>query len=124
LLLSSIQSRNTGYTLARSGDFTSRLPRDRFTNCSALAYQNLGAMLSSVADLPILTPAQRQAIEALKENSGPSLVCAYGEPEDIVVANTGNLFGLGFDSLLGIKGAGLWELLPVIEKAAQSVPEG
>jgi hypothetical protein len=124
LLLSSIQSRKTGYTLTRSADFTSRLPRDRFTNCSALAYQNLGAMLGSVADLPMLTLAQRQAIEALKQNSGPSLVCAYGEPEDIVVANTGNLFGLGFDSLLGIKGAGLFELLPAIESAAQSVPKG
>ena len=119
LLLSSIQSRNTGYTLARSGDFTSRLPRDGFTNCSALAYQNLGAMLGSAGDLPMLTPAERQAIEALKQNSSPSLTCAYGEPEDIVVANTGNLFGLGFGPLLGIKGAGLLDLLPVIKSAAK-----
>ncbi|HXX22228.1 MAG TPA: FecR domain-containing protein [Terriglobia bacterium] len=119
LLESSIQSRNTGYTLARSGDFTSRLPRDGFTNCSALAYQNLGAMLGSAGDLPMLTPAERQAIEALKQNSGPSLTCAYGEPEDIVVANTGNLFGLGFDPLLGIKGAGMFDLVPAIKRAGQ-----
>jgi hypothetical protein len=119
LLQSSIQSRNTGYTLARSGDFTSRLPRDGFTNCSALAYQNLGAMLGSAGDLPMLTPAEQQAIEALKQNSGPSLTCAYGEPEDIVLANTGNLFGLGFDPLLGIKGAGVFELVPAIKRAGQ-----
>jgi hypothetical protein len=115
LLLGSIQNRNTGYTLARSGDFASRLPHDGFTNCSAIAYQNLGAMLGSVGDLPLLTPAERQALEALKQNSGPSLTCAYGEPQDIVVANTGNLFGLGFDPLLGIKGAGVLELLPLIK---------
>jgi hypothetical protein len=127
LLLSSIQNRRTGYTLARSADFTSRLPRDGFTNCSALVYQNLGGMLSSGADLlkssPLLTPAQRQAIDALQKNSTPSLTCAYGEPDDIVVANTGNLFGLGFDSLLGINGAGPWQLLPLIEGAAKSVPK-
>ena len=115
LLLSSIENRNTGYTLARSGDFASRLPHDGFTNCSAVAYQNLGAMLGSVGDLPMLTPAERQAIESLKQNSGPSLTCAYGEAQDIVVANTGNLFGMGFDPLLGIKGAGALELLPLIK---------
>ena len=119
LLLSAIQNRSTGYTLARSGDFTSRLPRDGFTNCSALAYQNLGAMLGSAGDLPMLTPAERQAIEALKQNSGPSLTCAYGEPEDIVVANTGSLFGLGFGPMLGIKGAGVMELLPLLKSAGQ-----
>ena len=128
LLLSSIQTRSTGYTLARSADFTARLPRDNFTNCSALVYQNLGAMLGSAADLvkasPLLTAAQQQSIESLRQNSGPNLTCVYGEPEDIVVANTGNLLGLGFDSVLGIKGAGLFELLPAIESAAKSVPKG
>ena len=119
LLMSSVQSRSTGYTLARSGDFTSRLPRDGFTNCSALVYQNLAVMLGSAGDLPMLTPAERQAIESLKQNSGPSLTCAYGEPEEIVVANTGNLFGLGFDPLLGIKGAGVLELIPAMKRAGQ-----
>ena len=119
LLLSSIQNRNTQFTLARSSDFSSRLPRDGFTDCSALVYQNLGAMLGSAADLPILTPSEKQAIEALKQNSGPSLTCAYGEPKDIVVANTGNLFGLGFGPLLGIKGAGVLDLLPLFKGARQ-----
>ena len=115
LLLSSIQNRNTQYTLARSSDFTSRLPRDGFTNCSALVYQNLGAMLASAADLPMLAPAERQGHESLKQNSGPSLTCAYGESQDIVVANTGNIFGMGFGPLLGIKGAGVLDLLPILK---------
>jgi hypothetical protein len=126
LLLSSMQNRSTGYTLARSTDFTSRLPRDGFTNCSALVYQNLGGMLGSGADLltstSSLTPAQRQAIDALRQNSTPSLTCAYGEPEDIVVANTGNLFGLGFDSLLGINGVGAFQALQAIQGASNAAP--
>jgi len=116
LLSSSIQNRNTQYTLARSSEFSSRLPRDGFTNCSALVYQNLGAVAGSIADFPILTPAERQALESLRQNGGPSLTCAYGEPQDIVVANSGNLFGLGFGPLLGIKGAGVLDLLPLIKK--------
>ncbi|MGA2075836.1 MAG: FecR domain-containing protein [Terriglobia bacterium] len=115
LLLSSIQNRNTRYTLARSSEFSSRLPRDGFTNCSALVYQNLGAILGSAADIPILTPAEKQALETLKQNSGPSLTCAYGEPQEIVVANTGSFFGMGFGPLLGIKGAGVLDLLPLLK---------
>jgi hypothetical protein len=60
----------------------------------------------------------------LQQNSGPSLTCAYGEPQDIVIGNTGNLLGLGFDSLLGMRGAGLFEILPAIENAAKSAPKG
>ncbi|SPE30930.1 putative FecR [Acidobacteriia bacterium SbA2] len=119
LLLSSIQNRNTQYTLARSSDFSSRLPRDGFTNCSALVYQNLGAMLGSAVDIPILTPAEKQALETLKQNSGPSLTCAYGEPQEITIANTGNFFGLGFGPLLGIKGAGVLDLLPLLKGGRQ-----
>jgi len=119
LLLSSIENRSTGYTLARSSDFASRLPHDGFTSCSALAYQNLSAMLGSAADLPVLTPEERQAIGVLMQNSGPSLTCAYGEPQDIVVANTGSLFGMGLDPLLGIKGAGVMELLPLLKGSRQ-----
>jgi hypothetical protein len=125
LLLSSIQNRKTGYTLARSADFTTRLPRDGYTDCSALVYQNLGGMLGSVSDAlnsnPLLTPAQRLAFDALQQNSTPTLTCAYGEPEDIVVANTGNLFGLGFDALLGIKGTGPLQLLQIIEGTSKAV---
>jgi len=119
LLQSSIQERNSEYTLARSGGFTGHLPRDGFTSCSALVYQNLGALAGSMADLPILTPPERQALESLKENGGPSLTCAYGESQNIVVANTGNLFGLGFGPLLGIKSAGVFELLPLIRRQSR-----
>ena len=128
LLVSSLQNRETGYSLARSTDFMSRLPRDGNTNYSAVVYQNLGAMLGPVTDLlkstTVLTPAQRQSVEALSRNSVPSLICAYGEPQQIVVTGTGSFFGLVFDSLLGIGHDGPLQLLPLIEKAAQQTPKG
>jgi hypothetical protein len=123
LLVSSLQNHEIGYSLARSSDFMSRLPRDGNTNYSAVVYQNLGAMLGPVTDLlkssTVLTPAQRQSVDALSQNSVPSLICAYGEPQQIVAAGTGSFFGLVFDSLLGIGHAGPLQLLPMIEQAAQ-----
>jgi hypothetical protein len=123
LLVSSLQNHEIGYSLARSTDFMSRLPRDGNTNYSAVVYENLGAMLGPVTDLlkstNALTPAQRQSVDALSQNSLPSLICAYGEPQQIVVAGTGSFFGLVFDSLLGIGHAGPLQLLPMIEQAAQ-----
>jgi hypothetical protein len=128
LLVSCIQNREIGYSLARSNDFMSRLPRDGNTNYSAVVYQNLGAMLGPVRDLlestTGLTSAQRQSLDALSQNSSPSLTCAYGEPQQIVVAGTGGFFGLVFDSLLGIGHEGPLHLLPLIEKAAQQAPRG
>ncbi|MGO8734967.1 MAG: FecR family protein [Terriglobia bacterium] len=128
LLVSSLQNHEIGYSLARSTDFMSRLPRDGNTNYSAVVYQNLGAMLGPVADLlkstTVLTPAERQSVDALSQNSVPSLICAYGEPQQIVVAGTGSFFGLIFDSLLSIGHDGPLQLLPLIEKAAQQAPKG
>jgi hypothetical protein len=123
LLVSSLQNHEIGYSLARSNDFMSRLPRDGNTNYSAVVYQNLGAMLGQVRDLlestAALTPAQRQSLDALSQNTVPSLICAYGEPQQIVVAGTGSFFGLVFDSLLGVGHAGPLQLLQMIEQAAQ-----
>jgi hypothetical protein len=128
LLLSSIENRQTGYTLASSETFTSRLPQDGNTNFSAVVYQNLGAVLGPVASTlessPALTPEQRQSIEELSANSSPSVVCAYGEPNEIVVAGTGNIFGAGLEALFGIHGAGPWDLIQIIEKANKSGSNG
>lgn len=124
LLLSSIENRETGYTLANSTTFTSRLPQDANTNFSAVFYQNLGAVVGPLAgDLessPALTPAQRQSIQELTANSAPSVICAYGEPDQIVIAGTGSVFGVGLESLFGMHGAGPWDLMQMIEKTNKS----
>ncbi|HEV2423966.1 MAG TPA: FecR domain-containing protein [Terriglobia bacterium] len=120
LLLSSIENRETGYTLANSTAFSSRLPQDAHTNFSAVFYQNLGAVVGPLAGAlessPALSPAQRQSIQELTANSAPSVICAYGEPSQIVIAGTGSVFGVGLESLFGMHGAGPWDLMQMIEK--------
>ena len=127
LLLSSIQNRDTGYTLARSSQFANRLPMDGYDNASGVIYQNLWSAVAPIAtqleSSPALTPAQRQSLAAIGQNSAPSLTCIYGEPDRIVVTGTGNIFGMGFESLFGMRGAGPFELLPLIEKAAKQQPQ-
>ena len=121
LLLSSIQNREAGYTLTRSTNFTNQLPGDGYVNFSAVVYQNVGAMLAPIANAlkstSVLTPAQRQSIEALSQNAAPSLVCAYGGPDEITIANTGSLFAAGFESFLGINRQGPLEILRVMREA-------
>ncbi len=123
LLTSSIQNRETGYSLPRSSEFTSRLPRDGYTNFSGLVYQNLWGALAPIADqlksTAALTPAQRQAIDALGQNNAPSLICAYGESDRILVANAGSFFGIGFESLLGAGHAGPLDVLRIIGSASR-----
>ncbi len=124
LLLSSIENRETGYTLANSATFTSRLPQDGNTNFSAIVYQNLGAVIDPIASelesSPALTAAQRQSIQELSANNAPSVICAYGEPDQIVIAGTGSFFGVGLESLFGMHGAGPWDLMQMIGKANKS----
>jgi len=128
LLLSSIQNRQAGYTLANSATFTSRLPQDGNTNFSAVVYQNLGSVIDPIASTlessPALTAAQRQSIQELTANNTPSVICAYGEPNQIVIAGTGSFFGVGLESIFGMHGAGPWDLIQTIEKANRSKSSG
>jgi hypothetical protein len=121
LLLSSIQNREAGYTLTRSANFTSQLPGDGYVNFSAVVYQNVGAMLAPIANVlkstTALTAAQRQSIDALSQNTAPSLVSAYGGSDEITIANTGSLFAAGFESFLGINRQGPLEILHVLKEA-------
>lgn len=107
-LRQSIQNRESGYSLSRSADFRSRLPRDEYANFSAMVYHNLGPVLGALAgqlkSSAALTPAQHQAIQMLTENTAPGLVCVYGGPSQIVAASTGSFFGLGLDSLFELGG--------------------
>jgi hypothetical protein len=124
LLLSSIQNREAGYTLTRSANFTSQLPGDGYINFSGVVYQNVGAMLAPIASAlkstNALTSAQRQSIDALSQNTAPSLVCAYGGSDQITVANAGSLFAAGFESFLGINRQGPLEILRVLKQTGAS----
>ena len=93
LVQSAISNRAAGITLARSQTFRSLLPIDGYANFSALVYQNLASSVGALA-------SQLKAAGTLAQNSEPSLIYAYGEPDKIVVASKGSFFGLTLDSLL------------------------
>ncbi len=97
-----IEQRAAGFTLPRSSGFEALVARDGYTNFSALVYQNLGPTLAGLAGQ--LNSASEAAV-ALKANSAPTLIYAYGEPDRIQVASTGGLFGLNPNLLLGLSGA-------------------
>jgi hypothetical protein len=107
LLTKATEYRASGYTLARSAQFQSLLPRDRHNNCSAVVYHNLGGVLGTIAGLApsvgLITPQQQQSLEQLSKDSKPSLVCAYGEKDKILVASNANFFlGAGLSNMLGL----------------------
>ncbi len=103
LVLRAIQNRQNGFSLTRSEKFRALLPRDPYSSFSGLIYHNVGPLIGPIADqlktLNAIPAAQRASIEALRTNSGPGLIFAYGEPDRIVISGTGPLFGLNLESM-------------------------
>jgi ferric-dicitrate binding protein FerR (iron transport regulator) len=103
-LAQAIQNRQAGYTLTHSPGFQALLPRDGYTNFSAIFYHNLGPVVGPIAEqlksTGTLTSQQRQSIDALTANSAPGLIYAYGEPDRIVVASNTGFMGFDLGTLL------------------------
>jgi FecR protein/Protein of unknown function (DUF3352) len=103
-LAQAIQNRQAGYTLTHSPGFQALLSSDGYTNFSAIFYHNLGPVVGPIAEqlksTGALTPQQRQSIDALRANSAPGLIYAYGEPDRIVVASNTGFMGFDLGTLL------------------------
>jgi hypothetical protein len=99
-----IQSREAGYTLARSSAFQALLPNDGYTNFSAIFYHNIGPVVGPLAaqlkSSGALTRQQQQSIDALSAYSAPGMIYAYGEPDRIVVASNTGFMGFDLGTLL------------------------
>jgi ferric-dicitrate binding protein FerR (iron transport regulator) len=97
LVMNAISIRQSGNSLAASGDFRSLLPQDEHANVSALLYQNLAPVIGPISQQ--LTPSQLQSLQRLAAETKPSVVCAYGEDNAISVASNSRFFGLDLNTL-------------------------
>ncbi len=99
-----IQSREAGYTLAKSAGFQALLPSDGYTNFSAIFYHNIGPVVGPLAaqlkSSGALTRQQQQSVDALTANSAPGLIYAYGQPDRIEVASNTGFMGFDLGTLL------------------------
>ncbi len=94
LLTRALQTQASGITIARSPHFTALLPHDSYPNFSGVFYQNLGTTLAPLAGL--LAPKGGANLGNLK----PFLIAAYGEPDRVSVASTGDLLGMSLNNFL------------------------
>lgn len=110
LLVETIARRAAGAHLAASRAFLSRLPSDGDPNFSAVVWQNLGGLASSLGQLfggSNLAPEAQAELEAMTRDAGPSLIVAYGEPDRVRLVARGahGPLGFSFEKLLALAGA-------------------
>ena len=96
VVMQAVRTRESGSSLARSPGFRGLFPPDRRPHVSGLLYQNLGPAVSRLLDagMASLSPEQRRSAEALAREAGPTLLCAYGEEDAILLAGRGGVLDL------------------------------
>ncbi len=97
LLMEALQTRASGSTLGHASSFKALLPADQNENYSAVAYQNLGPVVT-----PLVSQMNGETADALKKlaaDSHPTAICAWGKNAGIEVASNSNLFGFDFLTL-------------------------
>ena len=97
LLMEAMQTHTSGNTLAHSSSFKALLPVDQNENYSAVAYQNLGPVLTPL--LSQMSGSSADAIRKLAADSRPTAICAWGKDTRIEAASNSNLFGFDFLAL-------------------------
>ena len=109
LVLTSLQTKSNGDSLARSGAFLSLLPKDGHVNFSAVMYQNLAPLLQPLTSQ--LSADQMQTLQQIAADSKPTVICAYAGDDRIELASGSRLLpfdlnSIGLATLLGKKPAG------------------
>ena len=99
-----IQSREAGFTLSHSSRFpgavAERWVHQFFGDLLSQHRPGRWPLAEQLKSSGALTPQQRQSIDALKANSAPGLIYAYGEPDRIVVASNTGFMGFDLGTLL------------------------
>jgi len=71
-----------------------------------MMYHTLGSLVAPFAAKMQLTPDQTKSLEAIASSTEPTLILAYGGPDQIQLASAGSLFGLHVGQMLGLAHAG------------------
>lgn len=103
LVLHALEAKTSGGGIARAPAFTALLPRDHYANFSAVVYQNLGTTLAPLAGLlGALEPRDGAPHPPLANlsNLKPFLIAAYGEPDRITLANSGEVPSMSLNNFL------------------------
>ncbi len=104
LISRALQVKSGRASITHSAAFVSLLPRDHYNNFSALIYQNLGTTLAPIISLfGGLVPQGRGGQPNMMQNLGnmkSTMIAAYGEPDRISIATSGNLMGLSLSNLI------------------------
>ena len=108
LVARALQVKAQGTSITHSANFVAMLPRDHYNNFSALIYQNLGTSLAPIVNLfsgmmPQGRGGQAKGTENGLANLGnmkSTMIAAYGEPDRISVATSGNLMGMSLNNLM------------------------
>jgi FecR-like protein/putative zinc finger protein len=98
-----LQVKTTRTSITHAAQFVSMQPRDHYTSFSALVYQNLGSTLAPIVGLlGGFAPPGRDGHNPLAglTSMKPTLVAAYGEPDRITVAGSGDVFSAGMTNLI------------------------
>ena len=97
LLIEALQTHASGNSLARSTSFKAVLPKDGNENYSAVAYQNLGPVMT-----PLLSQVSGETADAIRQlaaDAKPTAICAWGKDSRIEAASDSHLFGFDFLTL-------------------------
>jgi ferric-dicitrate binding protein FerR (iron transport regulator) len=98
LVSHALQVKTMGTSITHSAAFVAMEPRDHYNNFSALIYQNLGTTLAPIASLLGAFGGRGGSGDnnplAMLGNMKPTMIAAYGEPDRISVASTGDLMGV------------------------------
>jgi hypothetical protein len=97
LVQESLRTRSKGDSISRSDKFRALFPVDQHANVSGLIYQNLAPVVAPIAGQ--LSAAQLQSIQTLVANTEPSVICAYGDENQIELASTSKTLGIDLKTL-------------------------
>ena len=103
LVARALQVKTGRASITHSATFVSLLPRDHYNNFSALIYQNLGTTLAPIISLfGGMVPQGRGGANMMQTlgNMKSTMIAAYGEPDRISVATSGNLMGMSLSNLI------------------------